>query len=53
MATTTPVNRTLVSLKLPTRVPGLTPAAVATFRYRPVTKAGEGNWSQPLSVVVK
>jgi hypothetical protein len=41
------------TLQSRTTMSGLTPAAVATFRYRPVTKAGEGNWTQPLSVVVK
>jgi hypothetical protein len=35
-----------------TTVSGLTPGATVQFRYRPLTKVGEGNWSQPVSLVV-
>jgi hypothetical protein len=41
------------TLQAKTSVPGLTPGATVTFRYRPVTKTGEGNWSQPTSIIVK
>ena len=41
------------TLQAKTTVPGLTPGATVTFRYRPVTKTGEGDWSQPTSVIVK
>jgi hypothetical protein len=41
------------TLQAKATVTGLTPGAVVQFRYRPVTKAGEGDWSQPLSLVVK
>ncbi len=34
-------------------VTGLTPGASVQFRYRPVTKAGEGDWSVPLPLLVK
>jgi hypothetical protein len=36
-----------------TPVTGLTPASTAQFRYRPVTKAGEGDWSQTVVLLVK
>ncbi len=42
-----------VTLQAKTAVPGMTPGATVTFRYRPVTKAGEGDWSQPTSLLVK
>jgi hypothetical protein len=42
-----------VTLQAKTVVPGLTPGATVIFRYRPVTKAGEGDWSQPTSLLVK
>ena len=29
------------------------PGATVQFRYRPVTKTGEGDWSQPVSLLVK
>jgi hypothetical protein len=34
-------------------VMGLTPGATVVFRCRPVTKAGEGDWSQPSAIIVK
>jgi hypothetical protein len=36
-----------------TTISGLTPGATVFFRYRPVTKAGEGDWSQPSSLIVQ
>ena len=41
------------TLQAKTTVSGLTPGATVQFRYRPVTKAGEGDWSQPTSLIVK
>jgi hypothetical protein len=41
------------TLQAKTTVSGLTPGATVTFRYRPVTKVGEGDWSQPTSIIVK
>jgi hypothetical protein len=40
------------TLQAKTVVTGLTPGATVQFRYRPVTKAGEGNWSQVVSLMV-
>jgi hypothetical protein len=42
-----------VTLQAKTSVPGLTPGATVQFRYRPVTKTGEGDWSQAVSLIVK
>ena len=42
-----------VTLQARTLVSGLAVGATVLFRYRPVTKAGEGNWSQPIALVVK
>ena len=42
-----------VTVKASTTVAGLAPAATAQFRYRPVTKTGEGDWSQMVSLIVK
>jgi hypothetical protein len=41
------------TLQAKTTVAGLTPGATVTFRYRAVTKTGEGDWSQPQSIIVK
>ena len=41
------------TLQAKTTVSGLTPGATVEFRYRPVTKKGEGDWSQPSSLIVK
>jgi hypothetical protein len=41
------------TLQAKTTLSGLTPGATVTFRYRPVTKTGEGDWSQPTSIIVK
>jgi hypothetical protein len=36
-----------------TTVSGLTPGSTVHFRYRPVTKDGAGDWSQPVSIMVQ
>ncbi len=36
-----------------TTVPGLTPGAAVEFRYRTVTKTGQGDWSQTVQLIVK
>jgi hypothetical protein len=41
------------TLQAKTIVTGLTPAATVQFRYRAVTKAGEGDWSQTVVLLVK
>ena len=33
--------------------PFLTPGASVQFRYRAVLKAGEGDWSQPTTLIVR
>ena len=42
-----------VTLQAKTTVLGFTPGATVQFRYRPVTKAGEGDWSQTVVLVIK
>jgi hypothetical protein len=42
-----------VTLQAKTTVLGLTPGASVQFKYRPVTKTGEGDWSQSVSLIVK
>ena len=42
-----------VTLQAKTIVQGLTPGATVTFRYRGVTKTGEGDWSQLVTAIVK
>jgi hypothetical protein len=42
-----------VTLQAKTTISGLTPGATVTFRYRGVTKAGEGDWSQLITFIVK
>jgi hypothetical protein len=41
------------TLQAKTTVIGLQPGGMVSFRYRPVTKTGEGDWSQPIAVVIK
>jgi hypothetical protein len=41
------------TLRTTTTVTGLTPGATMTFRYRALTTAGEGDWSQPTSLLVQ
>jgi len=40
------------TLQAKTSITGLAPGATVQFKYRPVTKAGEGDWSQPVSMMV-
>jgi hypothetical protein len=40
------------TLQSRTTIAGLTPGANVEFRYRAVTKTGEGDWSQPTSLLV-
>jgi hypothetical protein len=42
-----------VTLQAKTSIVGLTPGATDQFRYRPVTKTGEGDWSQTVVLMVK
>jgi hypothetical protein len=41
------------SLQASTTLTGLAPGSTVSFRYRAVTKAGVGDWSQPISILVK
>ena len=41
------------TLQAKTTVTGLVPGATVEFRYRAVTKIGEGNWSQTVQLIVK
>jgi hypothetical protein len=41
------------TLQSRTTISGLTPGATVSFRYRAVTKVGEGDWSQPSSLIVQ
>jgi hypothetical protein len=41
-----------VTLQAKTTIAGLVPGATVLFKYRPVTKTGEGDWSQPASLVI-
>jgi hypothetical protein len=40
------------TLQAKTEIPGLTPGATVQFKYRSVTKTGESDWSQPVSLLV-
>jgi hypothetical protein len=42
-----------VTLQAKTTIPGLLPGATVHFKYRPVTKTGEGDWSQAVALVVQ
>jgi hypothetical protein len=42
-----------VTLQAKTALSGLTPGETVLFRYRAVTRSGEGDWSQPQSLLVK
>ena len=42
-----------VTLQAKTTLSGLTPGSTLAFRCRPVTKAGEGDWSQTVTCVVR
>jgi hypothetical protein len=41
------------TLQAKTTVSGLQPGATVQFKYRPLTKTGEGDWSQPVSLLVQ
>jgi hypothetical protein len=41
------------TMQAKTTLTGLAAGTTVTFRYRAVTKAGEGDWSQPTSFLVK
>jgi hypothetical protein len=41
------------TLQAKTLVTGLTPATTVSFRYRALTKTGEGDWSQVVSLLVR
>ena len=41
-----------VTLQAKTTVAGLVPGATVQFKYRAVTKAGEGDWSEPTSLLI-
>ncbi len=40
------------TLQAKTTIAGLVPGSTVQFRYRAVTKTGEGDWSQPTSLMV-
>ena len=41
------------TLQAKTTITALTPGASVQFRYRPVLKAGDGDWSQAVTLIVK
>jgi hypothetical protein len=41
-----------VTIQSKTTIAGLLPGATVQFKYRPVTRTGEGNWSEPVSLIV-
>jgi hypothetical protein len=41
-----------VTLTAKTTIEGLTPGTLYYFRYRPVTKLGEGDWSAIVTLVM-
>ena len=41
------------TIQAKTTIPGLTPGSTMQFKYRAVTKTGEGDWSQAVSLIVK
>jgi hypothetical protein len=41
-----------ITTKSKTTVSGLPTNTIRYFRHRPVTKAGEGDWTQPVSIIV-
>ncbi len=44
---------TPASLQAKTTITGLPAGSTAMFRYKTVTKSGEGDWSQPIALLVK
>ncbi len=54
MSTPKRINRAIATLKLPRKVLDLIKLAQAIVTaYRGVTKAGEGDWSQLITAIVK
>jgi len=41
------------TMQAKTTLAGLTPGASVAFRYRALTKTGEADWSQPVSIIVR
>ena len=41
------------TLQAKSTIVGLTPGSTVVFRYRAVTKTGEGDWSQVVSLIIK
>ncbi len=41
------------TLQSKTSIAGLAPGATVQFKYRPVTRLGEGDWSQPVSLLIQ
>jgi hypothetical protein len=41
------------TLRARTTVTGLTPGSTVEFRFKSVVKAGESDWSAPVSLLVK
>jgi hypothetical protein len=41
------------TIQAKTTLDGLTPGSTVQFRYRAVTKAGAGDWSQPTAILMK
>ncbi len=41
------------TLQAKTTITGLTPGATVLFRYRALTKTGEGDWSQVVTLIIK
>jgi hypothetical protein len=41
------------TLQAKTTIAGLTPGASVQFKYRPVLKTGDGDWSQAVTIIVK
>jgi hypothetical protein len=42
-----------VTVQTKTTIAGLVPGATVQFKYRPVTRTGEGNWSEQVSLIVQ
>jgi hypothetical protein len=42
-----------VTIQAKTTIAGLVPGSTVQFKVRPVTRAGEGNWSEPVSLIVQ
>jgi hypothetical protein len=42
-----------VTLQAKSTIAGLVPGATVQFKVRPVTRSGEGNWSEPVSLIVQ